>query len=223
MEVDFTVHDTFGLTRPQWQFASNLEEAAGTLQQALSEQQKLEGADKTVEIDEGSLTSDSEDDNRDAFMLGADDDVDDELLSEDEIPEVWRSRLPARSNVYPSTKYSQDASETHHSVDESDSEEEDIVVTRQQEEVDPEDAADFEREFSRMMAESMESRKFERKPQFDVPIPVAAKNRSHTPKPEEEPKESPESGSGTMAFSLLTKKGKGQQVGEKGDVDPFLH
>lgn len=62
------------------------------------------------------------------------------------------------------------------------------------------------------MAESLESRKFERKPQFDVPIPVMAKNRSHTPKQEEGPKRVPETGPGTMAFSLLTKKGKGQQV-----------
>lgn len=107
----------------------------------------------------------------------------------------------------------QDENESRHSADGSDSEEENIVVTRQQEEVDPEDAADFEREFSRMMAESLESRKFERKPQFDVAIPVAAKNRSHTPKHEEMPKELPEAGPEKMAFSLLTKKGKGQQVG----------
>lgn len=64
-----------------------------------------------------------------------------------------------------------------------------------------------------MMAESLESRKFERKPQFDVAIPVAAKNRSHIPKHEETPKETSEVGSEKMAFSLLTKKGKGQQVG----------
>ncbi|MBE3048485.1 hypothetical protein IMZ48_39480, partial [Candidatus Bathyarchaeota archaeon] len=99
----------------------------------------------------------------------------------------------------------------------------------QQEEVDPEDAADFEREFSRMMAESMESRKFERKPQFDVPIPVAAKNRGHPPKHEEEPKEAseakeaPEDGPGKMAFSLLTKKGKGQQVSGKRRGSPRLY
>jgi regulator of nonsense transcripts 2 len=44
-----------------------------------------------------------------------------------------------------------------------DSEEESIVVTRQREEVDPEDEADFEREYAKMMAESLESRKHERK------------------------------------------------------------
>ena len=111
----------------------------------------------------------------------------------------------------------------HHSADESDSEEEDIVVTRQQEQVDPEEAAEFEREFSRMMAESLESRKFERKPQFDVPVPVMAKNRSHTPKHEEAPKEASDAGPGTMAFSLLTKKGKSQQVGREGRVCPISY
>lgn len=91
MEVDFTVHDTFGLTRPQWQFASSLEEATGALQQALSEQQKLEGADKTAEIEDGSSTSDSEDDHRDALMLEAEGDVDEDFLSEDDILEVCRN------------------------------------------------------------------------------------------------------------------------------------
>lgn len=109
----------------------------------------------------------------------------------------------------------------HHSADGSDSEEEDIVVTRQQEQVDPEEAADFEREFSRMMAESLESRKFERKPQFDVPVPVMAKNRSQTPKHDEPPKQAADAGPGKMAFSLLTKKGKAQQVGGKRGLFPF--
>jgi len=91
-------------------------------------------------------------------------------------------------------------------------------VTRQAEEVDPEDAADFEREFSRMMAESLESRKFERKPQFDVPVPIRAKNRDLT-KLDEGTAVNSESTSGTMAFSLLTKKGKGQQVSREVAAD----
>lgn len=95
------------------------------------------------------------------------------------------------------------------SDDESTFDEEAIVVTRQEEEVDPEDEADFEREYAKMMAESLESRKFERKQLFDVPLPVRSKNREAT---------STEGGEGesppghTMAFSLLTKKGNRQQV-----------
>lgn len=99
MEVDFTVHDTFGLTRPHWQFASNLEEATAALQLALSEQQKTEGVDKMAELEDGSLISDSEDDdNQDAFMLEAEGDVDEEeSLSEDDIPEVWHTCHTAQS------------------------------------------------------------------------------------------------------------------------------
>jgi regulator of nonsense transcripts 2 len=87
--------------------------------------------------------------------------------------------------------------------------EEAIVVTRQEEEVDPEDEADFEREYAKMMAESLESRKFERKQLFDVPLPVRSKTREAS---------STEGGEGesppghTMAFSLLTKRGNRQQT-----------
>jgi regulator of nonsense transcripts 2 len=85
------------------------------------------------------------------------------------------------------------------------------VVTRQQEEIDPEDEADFEREYAKMMAESLESRKFERKPLFDVPLPVRAKNREAT-NPGDTAEGSASTPAPTMAFSLLTKKGHRQQV-----------
>lgn len=63
-----------------------------------------------------------------------------------------------------------------------------------------------------MMAESLESQKFNRKPLFDVPLPVRAKARdvSSTTDADNLNGESPPS---TMAFSLLTKKGNRQQVG----------
>lgn len=87
---------------------------------------------------------------------------------------------------------------------------EEIVVTRQEEAVDPEDEADFEREYAKMMADSLESRKFERKQLFDVPLPVRPKYReaAGSIEPSHE-----SAGSGrTMAFSLMTKKGNRQQV-----------
>lgn len=83
-------------------------------------------------------------------------------------------------------------------------------MTRQEEEVDPEDEADFEREYAKMMAESLESRKFERKQLFDVPIPVRPKNREASSSAEPVNNE-PVPGN-TMAFALLTKKGNRQQV-----------
>jgi hypothetical protein len=65
-----------------------------------------------------------------------------------------------------------------------------------------------------MMAESLESRKHDRKPMFDVPLPMRRKERE-TSAPNEswaEESASPSTPSGTMAFSLLTKRGNRQQV-----------
>lgn len=91
--------------------------------------------------------------------------------------------------------------------------EEAIVVKRQEEQVDPEDEADFEREYAKMMAESLESRKFERKQLFDVPLPVRSKNRETSGSGETSNSQG-ETGAvaNTMAFSLLTKRGNRQQV-----------
>lgn len=106
-----------------------------------------------------------------------------------------------------------------------DSEEESIVVTRQEEEIDPEDEADFDRELAKLMAESLDSRKHERKPTFDVPLPMRRKeNTPTTANPPSEPwADDTPSGSaapaGTMAFSLLTKRGNRQQA----STDSVVH
>jgi regulator of nonsense transcripts 2 len=97
----------------------------------------------------------------------------------------------------------------------SESDSEAIVVTRQEKEVDPEDEAEFEREYAKMMSESLESRKFDRKQQFDLPLPLRAKKRDAASEPGESTTTT-ESIGGTMAFSLLTKKGNRQQVGNHG-------
>ncbi len=94
-----------------------------------------------------------------------------------------------------------------------DDEEESIVVTRQEEEIDPEDEADFEREYAKMMAESLESRKHERKATFDVPLPMRRKEINTANEPwAEEPTTSSTIPPGTIAFSRLTKRGNRQQV-----------
>jgi regulator of nonsense transcripts 2 len=93
-----------------------------------------------------------------------------------------------------------------------DSEEEAIVVTREEEEVDPEDEADFEREYAKMMAESLDSRKHERKSTFDVPLPIRRKDANTTSELPDETVTSSAIPAGTMAFSLLTKRGNRQQV-----------
>lgn len=88
-----------------------------------------------------------------------------------------------------------------------------IIVTRQEEEIDPEEDADFEREYAKMMSESLESRKLDRRPVFDVALPVRSRPREATITTDqgdadsEAPIPAPK-----MAFSVLTKKGNKQQV-----------
>ncbi|KAF4446494.1 hypothetical protein F53441_9898 [Fusarium austroafricanum] len=184
MDIEFLVQDTFALTRPQWKLATSLDEAVKAFQLAVAQDQKSAGVDKGIDVDDATSDASSDDDNADNDEDG--DDNDDSASDEEEAEEVDED-----------------------SDDESNFDEEAIVVTRQEEEVDPEDEADFEREYAKMMAESLESRKFERKQLFDVPLPVRSKNREAT---------STEGGEGesppghTMAFSLLTKKGNRQQT-----------
>lgn len=89
---------------------------------------------------------------------------------------------------------------------------EDIVVTRQEEQRDPEAEADFDRELSKMMSESLDSRKFDRKPVFDVPLPMRRAQRDTSTTAEDSPNEGTATPPNTMSFSLMTKKGNRQQV-----------
>ena len=87
-------------------------------------------------------------------------------------------------------------------------------MTRQEEERDPEAEAEFDRELAKMMSESLDSRKFDRKPMFDVPLPMRRAQRDTTIIGDDSPNEgtSTPPSANTMAFSLMTKKGNRQQV-----------
>ena len=97
-------------------------------------------------------------------------------------------------------------------------EEEHIVVTRPEDHRDPEADADFDRELAKLMAESAESRKFDRKPMFDVPLPMRRTVRDATTSVAAEDgsvetrSQPPADGPGMMRFALLSKKGPKQQV-----------
>lgn len=96
-----------------------------------------------------------------------------------------------------------------------DSDFEDIVVTRHEEEQDPEAEAEFDREFAKMMSESLDSRKFDRKPMFDVPLPMRRAQRETTTAADDSGNEGGTAtppNANTMAFSLMTKKGNKQQA-----------
>ncbi|KAL7949828.1 armadillo-type protein [Trichoderma barbatum] len=186
LDIEFLVLDTFALTRPQWKFVEDIEEATKAFQVAIAQDQKTAGVDRVAEADDATSGPSSEDENGDMDDVEGDGDGDDESASEEE-----------------EEAEDGDNDSTHESdYDEA------IIVTRQEEVVDPEDEADFEREYAKMMSESLESRKFERKQLFDVPLPVRSRNR--------EPSMSTGSGetgqSGTMAFSLMTKRGNRQQT-----------
>lgn len=62
-----------------------------------------------------------------------------------------------------------------------------------------------------MMAESLESRKLDRRPVFDVALPVRSRPRDSTTMADQSDGGS-EAPAPKMAFSLLTKKGNKQQV-----------
>lgn len=85
-------------------------------------------------------------------------------------------------------------------------------MTRQQEERDPEAEAEFDRELAKMMSESLDSRKFERRPMFDVPLPMRRAQRDTLTDGDESPNDGTTTPPTTMAFSLMTKKGNKQQV-----------
>lgn len=89
-------------------------------------------------------------------------------------------------------------------------------MTRPEDERDPEADAEFDRELAKLMSESAESRKFERKPVFDVPLPMrrareAAVNAEDGGN-EPPPPAAPVVPLHTMKFSLLSKRGNRTQT-----------
>lgn len=185
MDVDFMISDTFEILRPQLVFFSSYEEANEAVDRMLLEQLKsVQGTDGKVQEDGFESESESE----------SDEGEDDEPLELQDDEEVETGDEEANAG---------------------DGAEEDVVVLKNREEqISKEEEEDFEREFSRMMAESMESRKFEKKTTvLDVPIPMnlrgtqdrrtAAAQEKQQEGTVEEPR---------MAFTLLTKKGNRQQT-----------
>ncbi|TEY79726.1 hypothetical protein BOTCAL_0042g00260 [Botryotinia calthae] len=192
MDIEFIVSDVYAATRPQWKLASNIEEASRAFQLAMAQDQKTAGIEKVVEPEEPD--SEASSDEGDAGIPEGD--IDDAFLDSEEETEIDTNA----DNLTSPTG--------------NESEEENFKVTRQEEEIDPEDEADFEREYAKMMAESLDSRKFERKATFDVPLPMRRKDREVATSSELPSETTPGNGpsSGTMAFSLLTKRGNRQQT-----------
>jgi regulator of nonsense transcripts 2 len=225
MDISFIVQDVFSLTRPQWKLASNFEEASRAFQLAVAQDQKTSGLGKNAEsADADSESDDGIDDGEAEAEAEAEADADAEGIAEAEGEDESDSEEEAEVSHHqtiaygpgPLTSMKLDPSgDAIAATPSTDSEEESIVVTREEEEVDPEDEADFEREYAKMMAESLESRKHERKSTFDIPLPMRRKERETTTANEswaDETASPSTTPSGTVAFSLLTKRGNRQQV-----------
>ncbi|KAI4716813.1 ARM repeat-containing protein [Aureobasidium sp. EXF-10727] len=184
MDIEFVVQDMFALLRPQWKVATTFEEAQQVFSEAVKHNYQATGANKQQEeegdgedrreIDDVNNDDDNDDNNDD------NDDNDDDKSSGDEAAEPTDD---------------EGAGETPEEGTED--EEEHIVVTRPEDQRDPEADAEFDRELAKMMADSVESRKFDRKPVFDVPLPMR-KTATATSTPNSEPSQPIEPPSNTM-------------------------
>ncbi|KAH7039542.1 armadillo-type protein [Macrophomina phaseolina] len=194
MDIEFMVQDAYAMTRPQWKLANNLEEAGNTFAEAVKANYQLQASGPTAEQEE------QDDDS------GAEDGDDGDGGDDDELKA--RERNDASSGEDADTPGEDDQSS---SDSESEDEEEHIVVTRPEDERDPEADAEFDRELAKMMAESLDSRKFERKPMFDVPLPMK-RSRDAPASNDENNEQQQEPAPPTMKFALLSRRGNKQQT-----------
>lgn len=196
MDVDFLIQDTFALLRPGWKLHTNLEQAGAAFAESVKQHVKSDEQEKPTEAEQLEEGDDSEDE-----------------ADEEDLP-VARMGEPEFSDEEAEAEAEVEQLTNGDSKHDSDFEE-DIVVTRKEAERDFEAEAEFDRELAKMMSESLDSRKFDRKPLFDVPLPMRKAQRE-TPAATgddsgNEGTATPPSAN-TMAFSLMTKKGNRQQV-----------
>jgi regulator of nonsense transcripts 2 len=210
MDIDFAVQDAYAMVRPDWKLVTTLEEAGKIFAEAVKQNYRTASHERQVdpeEVDDAQDDSVSED-GEDDEDINAHEAVE-EKSSGDDI-EVCPPTQFAEHVSYPKQDTADEDEADEEDGMSSDDEEEKIVVSRQQEQMDPEIEADFDREFAKMMAESLQSRQTERKPMFDVAPPMR-KARDAATTDEQGDSETPIS-SGMMKFSLLSKRGNRHQV-----------
>ena len=191
------IEHTFHNLRPKFEFQPNIESAHRNFFEVKTQNFKVEEPEPAQEPD------DIEEDNTslDGDDLLAEDEEESESSDSDADDEVGQAR-PSWLNMLTIQ------------IDEnnllSDSEPE-IIVTRQEAERDPEAEAEFDRELAKLMADSADSRKFDRKPQFDMPLPMRKGFKDSSLDAEQQETAAPLDPN-MMAFSLMTKRGNKQQV-----------
>lgn len=200
MDIEFVVQDTFNVLRPQWKLVLNdFPEAARIFGEACKQNYQDTAAGKMQEAEE------PEDPDADV------------TLSDDEHREGEEHLADGDNAPSGSDDGKAQGDDDEGRANEQSDEEEHIVVTRPEDHRDPEADAEFDRELAKLMAESVDSRKFERKTAFDLPLPMRRTVRdAATPAAaggdEETPAPPSTNGAGTMKFALLSKKGNRQQV-----------
>ena len=204
MDIEFVIQDTYSVLRPQWKLVVNdLPEAGKVFAEACTQNYRDTAVSKTPEPGEiEAVDAEAEDSDGDEIQVDGnerpapDGDLADANFDGDEVVENHGDAAPESSS-----------DESEH-----------IVVTRPEDKRDPEADAEFDRELAKLMAESVESRKSERKPMFDVPLPMRRPKRETAipfgadDSDGESPAPAPTNGPGLMKFALLSRKGNRQQV-----------
>ncbi|KAF9210202.1 hypothetical protein BGZ49_000023 [Haplosporangium sp. Z 27] len=176
LEIEYMIEDTFTELRPKLRRFQTYEETLVAVE-------ALHGP-----LDQVSMNQNDESDSEDSE--GDDEGDDDNQDDDDESTDDEDDGL--------------DEDEEIHAMRHTDDEEQAVVLTNQHKPVEAIDE-DFEREYLKMMTDSLESRKFERKHlTLDVAIPIL---RSADRREEVQP-----SNPDHVTFTLLTKKGNKQQL-----------
>jgi len=197
MDIEFVVQDLYSMLRPQWKLVLNsLPDASKVFADACQQNFAGSAVSKTVGVDDVEADADLNE-------------SDDGNLDGDAMP-VRHDDSPEKSENGDSDQGADQEPRTTDS-----DEEEHIVVTRPEEQRDPEADAEFDRELAKLMAESVESRRTDRKPMFDIPLPMRRTARDTTATIAEDgdiETSMPHAPTATMKFALLSKKGNRSQV-----------
>jgi regulator of nonsense transcripts 2 len=190
IEAEFFISETKELLRPFMQFYSTFQETVDELNRRIMEQKALEAKDGV---------SDEEDDGVHAGGSNTQLDFPDQKVKT--VRDLATDSLGKRvvpEEVEPVEMETLEPEDED--VDEEDDDDQDDLDATIEREQEDQDEADFEREFSRLMHESLDSRRNARKVMpFDASVPSRIK--ANDPVSE-----------GQVAFTLLTKRGNKQQV-----------
>ena len=192
MEMEFLIQDCFSTVRPQWKLITDLDEAAKTFAEAVTSKFKQSTSDRAL-------------DDADEAESSASDEGPDEDLEAAEVEKHDSSGEDGEEEGEEDVENEERG--------ESSSEDEHIVVVREEEKLDPEAEAEFDREFAALMSESVGERKTDRQNRFDVSLPVRKAQRPVAEVADDGSNSGNEApASNTMAFQLMTKRGNRQQV-----------